>query len=263
MSITKSVGQNAPNNSDDVAIIQALLNLNDHLLHGLPFLSEDGAFGPRTQATISEFQRLVATPGSASGVVKPGSATLKALRAPVDGQLTPNVLQILMPLSTADVAERYFVPLMAAMAAAEISTPLRKAHFLAQLGHESGSLRFTSEIASGQQYEGRRDLGNNQPGDGPRFKGRGLIQITGRSNYTAYGKARTRDFLTGNNPLLLATDPMIAADCSGWFWSTRKLNTLADQDNLLKITKRINGGTNGLADRTRRLRIAKSILIPD
>jgi putative chitinase len=262
MSLTQAVGRNAPNLNDDVAVVQALLNLNEHLLHGLPLLTVDGSFGPRTQDTIEEFQRLVATPGSATGVIKPGSATLDVLLAPVDGVLTPRVLQVLMPLSTLELAERYCAPLVATMAAAQIDTPLRKAHFLAQLGHESGSLKFSSEIASGQKYEGRRDLGNTEPGDGPRFKGRGLIQITGRANYTAYGKARGRDFVTGNNPLLLATDPELAADCSGWFWTTRKLNPLADADDVERITKRINGGRNGLPDRIRRLRIAKTVLVP-
>ena len=261
MSIIQAVGRNAPNQSDDVAIIQALLNLNEHLLHGLPLLTVDGSFGPRTQDTIDEFQRLEATPGETSGVIKPGSPTLTALLAPVDGLLTPRVLQALMPLSSMELAERYCAPLVTTMAAAQIDTPLRRAHFLAQLGHESGSLRYSSEIASGQKYEGRADLGNTSPGDGPRFKGRGLIQITGRANYTAYGKARGRDFITGNNPLLLATEPELAADCAGWFWTTRRLNAIADADDVEKITKRINGGRNGLPDRVRRLRIAKTVLI--
>lgn len=166
-----------------------------------------------------------------------------------------------MPLSSQEQADTFAAPLVAAMKANQINTPLRQAHFLAQLGHESGSLRYTAELASGAAYEGRTDLGNTQPGDGPRFKGRGLIQITGRTNYTNYGNDRGQDYITGLNPNLLATDPDIAADCSGWFWATRHLNELADNDDLLTITKRINGGTNGLDDRARRLKLAKCLLI--
>lgn len=262
MCISQSVGLNAPNMRDDVTIVQALLNLNLSLLQGIPFLTEDGVLGPHSQAVIQQFQSLLATPGAASGVIDPGSATLTALRAAVNGQFSPSLLQILMPLSSQDKADTFSEPLSAAMNANQINTPLRQAHFLAQLGHESGSLLYTAELASGAAYEGRIDLGNTQPGDGPRFKGRGLIQITGRTNYTNYGSDRGQDYITGVNPNLLATDANIAADCSGWFWATRQLNELADNDDLLTITRRINGGTNGLDDRTNRLKLAKCLLIP-
>jgi putative chitinase len=262
MCISQSVGNGAPNQKDDVRLIQALLNLNLSSMTGISFLTEDGGIGPRTQAAIEAFQNQVATPGAASGVIEPGSATLAALRSAVDGQLNANVLRILMPLSTDTQANKYFDPLVTAMNANAINTPLRQVHFLAQLGHESASMIYTEELASGQAYEGRKDLGNTQPGDGQRFKGRGLIQITGRANYTAYGNARSSDFITGDNPKLLATDPNTAADCSGWFWDTRKLNDLADQDDVLAITKKINGGTNGLPDRTSRLALAKCLLLP-
>jgi putative chitinase len=262
MCISQSVGLNAPNQIDDVTLIQALLNLNLPLMPGVPFLMEDGVLGPHSQAVIQQFQSLVATPGAASGVVDPSAATLAALRAAVNGQFGSNLLQILMPLSSQDQADTFTEPLVAALHANQINTPLRQAHFLAQLGHESGSLRYTAELASGTAYEGRTDLGNTQPGDGPRFKGRGLIQITGRANYTSYGNDRGKDYITGLNPTLLAMDPNIAADCSGWFWATRHLNELADNDDLLTITERINGGTNGLDDRARRLKLAKCLLIP-
>jgi putative chitinase len=256
------VGLNAPNQNDDVTLIQALLNLNLSLLSGMPFLPEDGVLGPHSQSVIQQFQSLVATPGTASGVVDPASATLTALRAVVNGQFGSDLLHVLMPLSSQDQAVTFTAPLVAAMNANQIDSPLRQAHFLAQLGHESGSLIYRAELASGAAYEGRIDLGNTQPGDGPRFKGRGLIQITGRTNYTNYGNDRGQDYVTGLNPNLLATDPNIAADCSGWFWATRHLNELADNDDLLTITKRINGGTNGLDDRARRLKLAKCLLIP-
>ncbi len=241
--------------------IQALLNLTLPLLPGVPFLMEDGVMGPHSLAVIQQFQSLVATPGAASGVIEPSSATLAALRAAVNGQTGFNLLHVLMPLSSQEQASTFAAPLVTCMNTNQINTTLRQAHFLAQLGHESGSLRFTSELVNGAAYEGRIDLGNTQPGDGPRFKGRGLIQITGRTNYTNYGNDRGQDYITGLNPNLLATDPDIAADCSGWFWATRHLNELADKDDLLTITKRINGGTNGLDDRARRLKLAKCLLI--
>ena len=260
MPIEQPVGLHAANVPDDVALIQALINLNLPRLPGVSFLAEDGVFGPSTSSAIQEFQQVVATPGNTSGVIEPGSATMDALTSAITGNLDELILQIVMPLSAPALANRYMSPLSEAMANNEINTPLRQAHFLAQLGHESGSLRFAAELSSGRQYEGRLDLGNTEAGDGERFKGRGLIQLTGRANYTAFGKARGRDFVTGGNPELLASDPNLAADCSGWFWSVHKLNALADSDDAVKITRVINGGTNGLADRQRRLKLTRCFL---
>nr|WP_286202492.1 glycoside hydrolase family 19 protein [Comamonas sp. JC664] len=132
------------------------------------------------------------------------------------------------------------------MAEANITTPKRKAAFLAQLAHESGQLRYMEEIASGAAYEGRRDLGNTQPGDGVRYKGRGPIQLTGRANYRAAGRALGID-LEGNPQR--AKDPDVAFRIAGWYWSSRNLNTYADAGNFREVTRRINGGYNGLADR--------------
>jgi len=143
----------------------------------------------------------------------------------------------------------------------DINSPLRMAHFLAQIAHESAELRYSEEIASGEAYEGRADLGNTQPGDGKRFKGRGLIQLTGRSNYKRYGKARGRDFTTDETARLLATDPDLAVDVSCWFWVKHDLNALADADDVMAITKKINGGYNGLPDRKAKLARAKFFLL--
>jgi predicted chitinase len=140
-------------------------------------------------------------------------------------------------------------------------TPLRQCHFLAQIGHESGELRYREEIASGAAYEGRRDLGNTQPGDGRRFKGRGLIQCTGRHNYTEHDNYRSLGGLLLREPALLATDPELCCDVAGWYWDTRHLNRLADQDNLRAVTRRINGGYNGLRDRQRLLYLGKGVLL--
>jgi len=143
------------------------------------------------------------------------------------------------------------------IARAKLTTDLRLAHFLAQLAHESAGFRTTEEYASGSAYEGRRDLGNTQPGDGRRFKGRGLIQVTGRANARRMSKVLGKDF--ESNPELLQRFPW-AADTAAAFWSDHRLNDYADADNILTITKRINGGLNGLADRKLYLARAKRAL---
>ncbi|WP_257306288.1 glycoside hydrolase family 19 protein [Geothrix campi] len=142
---------------------------------------------------------------------------------------------------------------------------LRVAHFLAQVAHESGELRYMREIwgpTSAQLgYEGRADLGNTEPGDGMKFKGRGLIQVTGRANYlrcsmALYGDAQT----LAETPELLETKEA-ACLSAGWFWGEFKhLNPLADADDLEHITRRINGGLNGLVYRTAYLARAKEAL---
>lgn len=143
-----------------------------------------------------------------------------------------------------------------------INTPLRTAHFLAQVGHESLSLIYTKELASGAAYEGRLDLGNTEKGDGSRFKGRGLIQLTGRSNYASYGKHANLNLLQKGNEGLISSVPRYALDVSLWFWENKRLNLYADADNLMVITKRVNGGYSGLSDRQDYLDRAKFFLIP-
>ena len=141
---------------------------------------------------------------------------------------------------------RFLDPINDAMREFDIDSAPRKRSFLAQIAHESGQLRYTQEIASGVRYEGRKDLGNSQPGDGVRFKGRGLIQITGRANYTACMLALDIDCI--EHPELLEL-PRAAARSAGWFWKAHGMNELADLGDQVKVTKRINGGTNGLPDR--------------
>ena len=151
-------------------------------------------------------------------------------------------------------------PLWDTMSRYRIGSPLERAHFLAQVGHETGELRWLEELASGQAYEGRRDLGNTQPGDGRRFKGRGAIHCTGRANYTEYDRFKKLGGRLLRDPSLLATDMTLAADVAGWYWITRQLGPLALDDNLEAVTRKINGGLNGLRDRRRLLDIAKSVL---
>ena len=148
----------------------------------------------------------------------------------------------------------------AAMAEFEINTPARQAAFLAQIGHESGGLRWATELwgptEAQRRYEGRKDLGNTEPGDGYKFRGRGLIQTTGRANFADTGEALGVYLLS--DPSLLSL-PELAARSAGWYWQSRGLNALADVGDFRRITLRINGGTNGLADRLALHEAAKAV----
>ena len=162
----------------------------------------------------------------------------------------------------------YFPFLQAAMTEFEIDQPAREAAFIAQLAHESGELRFMEEIwgptAAQRRYEPpstlATKLGNTEMGDGKRFKGRGPIQITGRVNYTRFGDLLGLD-LAADPPR--AGVPDVAFRIAGLFWSKKGLNELADlatAASFRQITRRINGGFNGLADRQRFYEVARTVL---
>lgn len=152
-----------------------------------------------------------------------------------------------------ELATTYVEPINLTLVRYEITTRLRIAALLAQVGHESGGLRYVREIwgptPAQQRYEGRADLGNTQPGDGKRYMGRGLIQITGRANYADVGHALGIDAVDAPEVL---ESPLYAALSAGWYWHTRMLNPLADTGDMAAITRRINGGYNGLQDRMAR-----------
>lgn len=159
--------------------------------------------------------------------------------------------QLLQILPNAGPVAGVYVPLLnTAMVRYQIIGQKRVAAFIAQIGHESGQLKYVKEIwgptAAQARYEGRKDLGNTVVGDGSRYRGRGLIQITGRANYMLCGEALVLDLI--NHPELLEK-PQHACMSAAWFWATRGLNTLADAGQFDKITRRINGGQNGAADR--------------
>ncbi|ENN93149.1 glycoside hydrolase family 19 protein [Bartonella vinsonii] len=150
-----------------------------------------------------------------------------------------------------------------ALSYAGITTGLRVAHFLSQCAHESDGFFTVCEYASGRAYEGRKDLGNVCPGDGVRFKGRGLIQLTGRKNYQRF----TQFWCSVNEqavdceafPEMVERFPA-ALWSAIWFWQMKGLNRLADQDDVVRITKAINGGKNGLMQRLTYLNRAKKLL---
>lgn len=160
-----------------------------------------------------------------------------------------------------DRATEWLPYIEAAMEEFDINTPERQAAFLAQIGHESGGLHWLVELwgptEAQRRYEGRTDLGNTEPGDGIRFKGRGLIQTTGRNNYQLTGDALGVDLVS--QPELLA-QPEMAARSAAWFWREHGLNELADVGDFMRITRRINGGTNGYDDRLAKWEAAKEVL---
>ena len=150
----------------------------------------------------------------------------------------------------------------------EINTSLRIAHFVAQIGHESGRFVFMHELASGKAYDNREDLGNTKveaiaiakqhnTTTGQLYRGHGLIQITGYDNHKRCGEALGLDLV--NNPHQLEI-PKYAALSAAWFWGDHHLNHLADNDLLTRITAVINGGANGLADRRALLESTKKAL---
>lgn len=162
--------------------------------------------------------------------------------------------------------DAYVGPFNDGLHAAQCTTVNRAAMFCAMVGEESGGLRWMEEIASGAEYEGRRDLGNTQPGDGKRFKGRGPIQLTGRANYGAFsmwahdhGLVPTTGYFV-NNPTLVS-QPRWGFLAASWYWTVARvrLNSYADAGDIVSATRAINGGINGLADR--RLRWKRALLL--
>ena len=182
--------------------------------------------------------------------------------------LTTEQLQAIMPLLPAAKRATLFPFLTAAVNEFGIDQPARTAAFLAQLAHESAQFRFMEEIwgptAAQRRYEppGKLagDLGNTDAGDGRRFKGRGPIQITGRANYRRFGDLLGLDLVSGPEQAAL---PDVAFRIAGLYWSKKGLNELADRvtaEAFREITRRINGGFNGLAERERFYETAKAVL---
>lgn len=181
--------------------------------------------------------------------------------------MTPKILSLAMPALSLATATKWAPALTAAMDEGSINTPLRIAAFIAQVGHESASFQYTKELG-GNEYLKKYDTGNlakrlgNTPeadGDGQLYRGRGLIQVTGKDNYRACSKA-----LFGDERLLKAPElleqPEWACKSAVWFWNSRKLNDLADAEDFDAITRKINGGTNGKSDRDTRYRKALGVL---
>src|SRR3954462_5807302 len=182
--------------------------------------------------------------------------------------LTTDNLRAIMPGLPAAKSAALFPPLAAAMTEFAIDAPARAAAFLAQLAHESGQFRFMEELWGPTPVQIRYEpastlahaLGNTDAGDGHRFKGRGPIQITGRANYQRFGNLLNVDLVTAPER---AASPELAFRIAGLFWSKKGLNELADRgsaDAFREITRRINGGFNGLAERQQYYAAARAAL---
>jgi putative chitinase len=265
MCISSSVGRGGRNDLADVTIFQILFNLNrGHFPEGLApdELKPDGRIGPNTINAIKSYETSVMRQMESDGILAPGDATVKALLRGLEPGPSKPKLAIVLPTSLPERIDTFFPGLTKGMTRYGITSNLQMAHFIAQIGLESGNFLYTEELASGSAYEGRVDLGNTHTGDGRRYKGRGLIQLTGRSNYTAYSKYTGIDYLA--NPDVVSDDPEVAVDVACWFWFNRDLGPLADKDDVKAVTKRINGLADGphthLDQRVANLNRAKAVL---
>ncbi len=236
-----------PNDAVSVARVKTVNRLR-HLIVGI----RDAEFQPQDQAIDTALRSLLSMPARTT---QPPYAEIFP-ETPLPDLSVDRVLEIALYADRAQVGS--LLPhLLLTMAEYEIRTPLRQAHFLAQLIHESGSFNYLEEIDPGDYLEGRTDLGNTEPGDGRRFKGRGLIQITGRSNYQASGQALGIDLIEA--PTRLA-DYDLACLSAGWFWSKNQINQYADRDDVEMVSRTINGGLNGFEERQYYLAISKDVL---
>lgn len=215
--------------------------------------TRSGEFDGATVSALTEWLRL--NGGSYRGTFGPEELALMERAMAASISLTE--FQENAPGIDVSTLAEYLPHLNASMLKAQITSDTRKAVYIAQLAHESDGFNTLEEYASGRDYEGRTDLGNVHPGDGRRFKGRGPIQITGRSNYQSFGDAIGVDIVS--DPSLAAT-PEVGFQLAAEYWSRHNLNRYADRGQFNTVTERINGGQNGKADRRRRWARAKRVL---
>lgn len=253
-----SLSKELPNNisalsSGAVKELQTLLNKNGYSL------IIDGIVGENTMNAFNNFK----TKNKLTHLNIIGETTLSWLVKCANQRntfITSEQLRKIYCYTPSSKITKFINPINQCCQKFNITNKPRITAFLAQLGHESGGLKWMEELATGRAYEYRKDLGNIYRGDGMKFKGRGAIQITGRYNYTQVSQYLNTNFLS--NPQLLSTLPY-AILSAGWYWHSRGLNTIADKNNINSfrlITKKINGGYNGLQDRLNYWSRAKSIL---
>jgi putative chitinase len=225
----------------------------------------DGIMGKRTKAAVIALQK--ANWLVPDGIIGPKTMAALFWEAQPPSEAAPvtvDRLRKVAPHGRKDILEGVVDRMATTGTEFGITTsPLRLCHFIAQAAHESDGFRTTREYwgptAAQKRYEGRADLGNTQPGDGKRFMGRGIFQLTGRANYKT---------MSGKLGIDLTAEPELAAVPSTstliacHYWNDRALNAYADKDDLRAITKRINGGYNGLDDRAAYLKRAKAIWLP-
>lgn len=268
-------------------------------------LDEDGIFGSGCQAAVKDFQQKSQL--GPDGVV--GNNTWEALDAALKKQpeqkssITPlesrtiegdalisksNLEEILSDLS-GDTVDKFFIPLNDGLAKFKINTPLRIAHFISQLAHESNGFKAKEEnlnysakrlrevfhkyfktdeeaekyarnreMIANRVYADRMDNGDEASGDGYKYRGRGLIQLTGRYNYTKCSKAIGIDIVS--NPDLIIQNPKVSAMAAAWYWDFRNINKKADANDVQGVTYLVNGGDHGSKQRETYLEKAKKVL---
>jgi putative chitinase len=227
---------------------------------GAPAPASDVPSAPPADPARADHETLPAPPDATPAVPEAPAGAAPTGWLSAGWVLTSDEIQTIMPNCSASRLLSYYPYLLSAMAEFSVTSKLRAAAFLAQGAHESGELRYMEEIASGAAYEGRADLGNTEPGDGVRYKGRGMFQLTGRANYRRCGAALGLD-LEGD-PAQAAT-PQVGFRIAGWYWTTHGCNELADggtEAAFIVITRRINGGLTGLASREAYYARAKEVL---
>ena len=164
-----------------------------------------------------------------------------------DALITKKQLSRIWDVSETTISDRIINDLNACLVRFQINTSVRICHFISQISHESGGGKWMKELASGDDYEGRKDLGNTQPGDGRKYKGAGFIQLTGRANYSDFSKYM-------NDPKVMDGVDYVAinypATSAGYWWYNNRMNSLCDRNPLIEeVTKRVNGGLRGIEDR--------------
>jgi putative chitinase len=222
-------------------------------------ITSDGNFGPGTEKSVKEWQtKHGLTP---DGIVGPTTLEKMGITSVIkeDIHISP-VVGLSIEKLKGKVPDSVLSQIPDTAIKFNITTNLRLAHFLSQCAHESGDWKYRLEIASGKAYEGRKDLGNIHEGDGVRFKGRGYIQLTGRGNYGRFSKFIGEDCV--ENPDLVANKYPLAS--AAFFFNSNKLWTICDKGfddaTVTSVTKRVNGGTNGLSDRLKHFKVYHNLL---
>lgn len=211
----------------------------------LPASAVDGIYGPLTRTAFIAFKK--ATHQRDPELLGPGTAELL-----IEIKTLPQTPALITKKQAESVYgnlldEQQLQDLNKCLHKFQINTPSRMRHFLSQTAHESGGLKWLEELASGQDYEGRSDLGNSQPGDGPRFKGAGVIQLTGRANYQAFANYIDDPNVMQGTEYVASTYPFMSG---GFWWHNNRMNDLCDRGATVEqVTRRVNGGYNGLEDR--------------